>query len=194
MTNHVARRPVAVLDASVLFSIRATNLTLEIAKAGLFQPRWSADIHDEWVRAVLRKNPSTDPAPIVKRRRVMDESFPDAIVSDYNSLIEKLTLPDPDDRHVLAAAIATSATLIVTNNLADFPSDILAEHGLEAQSPDDFLNHHLAAEPSVVIAAAATVRQRLHRPPQSVDDFLRALVRAGLPRLALALASSKAQL
>lgn len=191
MIGLTGSRFVALLDASVLFSIRATNLSLEFAKAGLFQPRWTADIHDEWTRALLRKNPSSPTDLIRKRRSAMDAAFPDAIVSGYETLISGLELPDPDDRHVLAAAIAARADVIVTANLSDFPADRLAPHGIEAQSPDEFLHHQLTLAPVLGVAAAAAVRRRLHRPPQSADDFLRALAQAGLSRVALALSEVK---
>lgn len=194
MTPFAGSRFIAVLDASVLFSIRATNLTLEIAKSGLFQPKWTADIHDEWTRGLLRKNPAADPATIAKRRREMDASFPDALVTGHLPLVAGLSLPDLDDRHVLAAAIAARADVIVTHNLADFPAQALAAHHIEAQTPDEFLLHQFTLAPVVVTAAAQAVRARLHRPPQSADDFLRALDRANLPRLALALAAYKDKL
>ena len=194
MIGLVPSRFIAVLDASVLFSIRATNLTLEMAKAGLFQPRWTQDIHEEWTRALRRKNPGVEPAPIAKRRREMDEGFPDALIGGYADLIPSLSLPDPDDRHVLAAAITARADVIVTNNLVHFPADALAAYRLEAQSPDEFLHHQFTLAPVVAVAAAHAVRARLHRHPQSADDFLLALSKAGLRRMALALAEHKDKL
>jgi hypothetical protein len=75
-----------------------------------------------------------------------------------------------------------------------FPDDVLAPYRLEAQSPDEFLHHQLTLAPVATVAAAKAVRARLHAPPQTPDDFLRALVRAGLPRMALALAEHKDKL
>ena len=104
----------------------------------------------------------------------------DCLVTGYESLIPSLTLPDPDDRHVLAAAIRCGADLIVTFNLNDFPRHALEPYGIEAQHPDDFLMHQLDFAPDVVCAAAKRQRQSLKRPPMSVDEYLASLERQGL--------------
>jgi predicted nucleic acid-binding protein len=177
-------RFIALLDASALHSIRFTNLALEVANGRLFQPRWSADIHEEWQRSVLKQNPSTRADAITNRREQMDIAFPDAMVSGYGPLIAGLTLPDMDDRHVLAAAIQTRADVIVTFNLRHFPADELAVHGLEAQHPDTFLLHQMTLDPATFVAAARTVRKRLQNPEHTVSDYLSSLRKANLPLVA----------
>ena len=98
----------ALLDANVLHSQPITSLLLELAEARLYRPAWSEHIHVEWRRSVLRVRPEIDPAALDRRRAAMDRALPDACVSGYEPLIPGLTLPDPDDRHVLAAAIRAS--------------------------------------------------------------------------------------
>lgn len=186
--------PVVVLDASVLFSIRATNLILEVATYGLLQPRWSDLIHDEWTGKLLAKNPTAEPAKIAKRKADMEAFFPDARVTGFEPLIPSLTLPDADDRHVLAAAIATRADAIVTFNLRDFPQALLDPYKITAVHPDTFLVDRCADNPVAVVAAARRVRARLHAPPQTADQFLQALASAGMRRLAGDLAQHKDQL
>ena len=104
----------ALLDANILHSQPITSLLLELAEARLYRPAWSEDIHAEWRRSVLRVRPDVDPAALDRRRAAMDSALPDACVSGYQPLIPGLTLPDPDDRHVLAAAIRAKAQVIVT--------------------------------------------------------------------------------
>jgi hypothetical protein len=191
MIELTGARFIVLLDASALFSIRVTNLVLDVAKRGVFQVRWSDAIHDEWTRALVGKKPGTDPAGIARRRQVMDQSFPDALVTGFEHLVDSLKLPDADDRHVLAAAIASRADVIVTFNVKHFPPEQLAPFGLEAQHPDDFLMHQMGLAPVIFWEAAKAVRQRLHKPPQSPDEFLKALIRAGLPQVAFALAKNK---
>lgn len=194
MIELAGSRYVAVLDASVLFSIRATNLILEIATHHLFQPRWTDDIHAEWTRNLVAKSPSVDPARIAKRRRDMELYFPNARITGHDLLTVTPSLPDPDDNHVLAAAITARADAIVTYNLRHFPADQLAPYGIEPIHPDAFLLAQLGLDPVAVVTAARTVRARLHAPPQSPDDFLSALVRAKLPRMAFELAQHKDKL
>lgn len=194
MIELAGARLVAVLDASVLHSIRATNLLLQVATHNTFHPRWSDAIHDEWTRSVLRKNALADPAKLAKRRRDMDGYFPLALVTGFEAHIPSINLPDPDDRHVVAAGIAARADVIVTFNVRHFPAAALAPHGIEPLHPDAFLLELFDSDPGAVTASAAAVRQRLHAPPQTPDDFLRALAKAGLPRLAFELAQRKVQL
>ncbi len=126
----------AVLDANVLFSYPLTSVLLELAEARLYRPIWSADIHDEWIRAVTSTRPDIAPEKLERRRAAMDEALPDACVGGYARLIPVLELPDPYDRHVLAAAIRARAQVIVTFNEKDFPAKTLAEFDLCTQHPD----------------------------------------------------------
>jgi predicted nucleic acid-binding protein len=106
---------------------------------GLFQARWSRAVHEEWIRALLRKRPDLSREKLDRTRMLMDKHATDALVTGYEELIEGLNLPDPDDRHVLAAAIRGRANVIVTSNLKDFPEDALEPYGIEAQHPDEFV-------------------------------------------------------
>jgi hypothetical protein len=105
---------------------------------------------------------------------------PDGLVTGYEDLIQSLSLPDPDDRHVLAAAIRTGASVIMTRNLADFPSGILAAHGVEAQHPDDFVVALLDLEPDAVCAAVKAQRESLRNPPKTAEELLATLEAQGL--------------
>lgn len=110
----------------------------------------------------------------------MNSHVRDALVSGFDDLIEVLNLPDPDDRHVLAAAIKGRADLIITANLKDFPLETLRKWDVEAQHPDTFLTHQFHLSPPVFLAAIRTVRGRLRSPPVSVDDYLDTLRAHGL--------------
>src|SRR5262249_11983752 len=122
-----------------------------------------------------------------RTRDLMDKHALDALVTDYEDLVAGLTLPDPDDRHVLAAAIRAGAGAIVTFNLADFPGEILAKFDIEALHPDDLLERLIDLDIETVCAAARQDRVSLKNPPRSVDEYLADLERAGIPRTAAAL-------
>lgn len=119
----------------------------------------------------------------------MDENIDDASVSGYDHLIETITLPDADDRHVLAAAIHCGAGVIVTANLRDFPSDVLSFHGIEAQHPDAFLLGIFETAPNEVIAALRELRCDLKNPPMTAAALLAAMSRQGLSASANVLAA-----
>ena len=92
------------MDASVLYPASLRNLLMRLTLNGLFQARWSADVHEEWIRSLLRDRPDLPRERLLQVRDAMDEHAADCLVTGYESLIENLQLPDPDDRHVLAAA------------------------------------------------------------------------------------------
>lgn len=140
-------RPVAALDANVLFSANLRDTLLWAAFARIYQARFTNQIHEEWIRAVLKQRPHLTRAPLEATRDLMNAKIPGALVEDYQPLIDELELPDPDDRHVLAAAIHSSCDRIVTWNLADFPDSALEVHGLKTQTPDDFLLELLRSFP-----------------------------------------------
>jgi hypothetical protein len=110
----------------------------------------------------------------------MNSHVRDCLVSGYEDLIPGLALPDPDDGHVLAAAIHAGADTIVTYNVDDFPTEALAEFAIEAQHPDAFIMRLVKADLDAVCAAARRQRQNLKRPPVSVEAFLAALERQKL--------------
>lgn len=170
----------AFLDASVLYPAPLRDLLLELAVADLFRAKWSNAVHDEWIGALLRTRGDLTREKLERTRDLMNVHVRDALVTDFEQLIEILDLPDPDDRHVLAAAIKGRADLIVTANLRDFPADVLGRWGIEAQHPDEFLTHQFHLAPPAFLAAIKTVRLRLENPPKTVHDYLDTLRSQGL--------------
>lgn len=124
-------RPVALLDACVLYPQMLRDVMITIARAGFYQAKWTARINDEWVRQLIRKNPGRE-RQILRTLELVNRSVEDCLVESFEHLIESVRLPDPDDRHVLAAAIHAEADCIVTLNLCDFPPDLLEAHGVVA--------------------------------------------------------------
>ena len=125
----------AVYDANILYPAPLRDLFIRLAQAGLVRAKWTEIIHDEWSRNVLKDNPHLSEQRLARTRTLMNEAVRDCLVTGYEELIDSLTLPDPDDRHVLAAAIRASAEVIVTYNLTDFPAETLARFDIEAQLP-----------------------------------------------------------
>jgi predicted nucleic acid-binding protein len=182
---------VALLDANVLYPAPLRDLLLQLAFAGLFQARWSAVIDDEWRRNLLIARPELA-VQIALTQEVMHRAIPDALVTGYEARIADLSLPDPDDRHVLAAAITAAADVIVTFNLNDFPPAALAPYGVEAQHPDAFLRSFIAAMPYQVLEGVRHCLSRLTRPPIDADTYLKIMRRIGLLETALFLESNLA--
>ncbi|MDX1326315.1 MAG: PIN domain-containing protein [Arenibacter sp.] len=140
-----------VLDTNVIYPIDIRDLLFWFAVDGLFTPKWSKHIFEEWESVMQRKGVSEE--QINKRIAMANAAFPDAFVKNYEGLINGLELPDQKDRHVLAAAIKTNANVIVTNNLKDFPEEYLAAFGLSAKGVDDFLTDIIDLNPDKAIAA-----------------------------------------
>ncbi len=172
---------IAVYDACVLYSAPLRDLLMRLAVTDLFRAKWSADIHEEWMRNVLKDRPDLKREQIERTRELMDSHVLDCLVTGYEGLIEGLHLPDKNDRHVLAAAIRSGAQVIVTFNLSDFPSKALKPHGIEAQHPDEFLLDLIDLAPQVVIGAAKAHRASLKKPPKTVREYLETLDRQQLP-------------
>lgn len=148
---------------------------------GLFRARWTDDIHDEWTRNVLKGRSDLSAESLARTRKLMNESVMDCLVTGYEQIAAALTLPDPDDTHVLAAAIKSGANAIITFNLRDFPAAELAKYDIEAQHPDDFIQHQFGLDTSLVVVAAQRCRARLRNPPYGVDEYLDRLERQSLP-------------
>lgn len=130
-------RFIAVLDTNVIYPVIIRDLLFWFAHYDMYTPKWSNHIFDEWKDVMHRKGVVHEESE--KRVNNANLAFPDALVQNYEGLIENLNLPDEKDRHVLAAAIRTNAHVIVSNNIKDFPSDVLDKYGLKIKTPDDFL-------------------------------------------------------
>ena len=177
----------AVLDACVLYPTVLREMLIGAAEAGLYVPLWSARILEEWARATRKLGPAEE---TFARGEIaaLRAAFPGAEVAPRAGLEARLHLPDENDIHVLAAAIAGGADAIITLNRADFPGGTLAGEGLERRDPDGFLwqlwSHHPEALAEVARAVQARAEAALGAPQP-----LRALMkRARLPRLGKALA------
>ena len=170
----------ALFDANVLFPAPLRDLLLQLATTKLFRARWSNAIHEEWIRTAKKIRPEVPTTNWNELRRLMDAHAEDCLVTDFEPLIEALSLPDPDDRHVLAAAIKGRADVIVTFNLRHFPEVDLNTYDLTAQHPDVFIRHLIDLEPDAVVESVQMVRARLKSPPLSVDQYLNTLLRQGL--------------
>ncbi|MCC7084028.1 MAG: PIN domain-containing protein [Pirellulales bacterium] len=171
-----------VFDACVLYPAPLRSFLMYLALTDLFRAKWTDAIHEEWMRNVRKDYPDITQAQVENIRDLMNAHVRDCLVTDYEALIPALQLPDADDRHVFAAAIRAGADVIVTANLADFPSAELSKYGIEAQHPDEFIMHLLDLAPQIVCAAAKRQRESLKNPPLTVDEYLAALARQGLPQ------------
>ncbi|GAA4158731.1 PIN domain-containing protein [Shinella granuli] len=175
-----SKPPVAVYDACVLYPFHLRNVLMQCAFDGLVEARWTDDIHDEWIRNLAANAPTLPIERLIATRDRMKAVLPDADVTDYRHLIPELRLPDPDDRHVLAAAIAGKAAYIVTWNLKDFLTKDLASYGVTSQSPDDFLTGLHATFPDALISSVKRARHNLRKTMPSVEAFIDGLQQSGL--------------
>ena len=171
----------ALFDACVLYPAELRSLLMYLALTDLFRARWTDRIHDEWMNGVLKDRLDLTWDKLFRVRNLMNANVRDVLVTDFEDLIPSLTLPDPDDRHVLAAAIRGRADVIVTKNLRDFPARCLADYGVEAQHPDAFIRHLLDLDVEAVCKAVQTHRRSLKNPPFTVDGYLALLERQELP-------------
>jgi hypothetical protein len=179
---------VAVYDACVLYSSFLRDFLVRLAihgrRHGILRVKWTGRIHREWVGAVLRQRPELRQA-LRRTRQLMDRHVRGCRVRGYQRWEQRLTLPDANDRHVLAAALACVADVIVTFNIADFPPTALAPFRVTAVEPDIFVLQFVPS--GIVVSAAAEHRGSLTRPAFSTAEYLDALIRNGLPGTAAAL-------
>jgi predicted nucleic acid-binding protein len=169
-----------VLDACVLFPNFLRDTLLTLAERELFRPLWSDAILGEVRRNVIAKR-NVDPAALDRTLALMNAAFDDALVEDWQPIVTGLDLPDPDDRHVLAAAITGGAQAIVTFNLTDFPPKQLEPHHIDAVHPDTFLLDQLDLAPARVLSALTKQAQRFRRPSMDLSGLLARLERCAVP-------------
>ncbi|GAA3461429.1 PIN domain-containing protein [Saccharothrix longispora] len=176
---------VVVYDACALYGNTVRNLLLRMAGARLVQAKWSEQILTELDRALERKGIAADKRH--RLRHLINRSVPDCLVTGHEALVDGLVLPDPDDRHVLAAAISCGAQVIVTDNLKDFPAECLVRWDIEAKSPDDFVLDLIGINDRVVYSCVQQIVDERTSPPETIDDVLGQLERSGLIESAAAL-------
>lgn len=180
-----ASRFTALVDACALAGALKRNLLLTLAEAEFFRLRWSDTILDETEAAIARmlaaKGVEDATARAARARSAMVEAFEEAGVGDFSAMMGAVNgLPDPKDRHVVAAALQTSAAIIVTDNLKDFPEAILGPLNLEARSADAFIADTIALDPGRAVAAIQRMRLRLNKPEKSAEVLLLDMEAAGL--------------
>lgn len=172
---------IVVYDACVLFPAPLRDLLIRVARTGVVQAHWSDQIIEECFRAVLRERPELSADNLLRTKHLMNIALPDANVIGHEPLIESFHLPDPDDRHVLAAAVRIGAQAIVTFNIGDFPASALEPLGIETKHPDDFMIEALDLAPGAIAAAVNEQAAALRNPPKTIADLLETLQRQGLP-------------
>ena len=185
---------IVILDACVLYPAPLRDLLMWLAVGRLYQPKWTAKIHDEWQRNLLAKRPDLSLEQLHKTTDRMNRALPDAILRNDKKLTDTLTLPDPDDRHVLAAAIKAQASKIITFNLRDFPKKHVSQHGVLAEHPDLFVLSLLQQEKNIVLSLMREHRSTLKKPPKTVNEYLETLSRQGLDKTVQELNRDKDQL
>jgi predicted nucleic acid-binding protein len=174
-----------LLDTCVIYPVLLREFLLLSAENALFEPLWSPRIFEEWARRAAKDGP-VEEMSVRGDQALMNARFPRAMISVPPELQARLWLPDPDDIHVLAAAIAGHADLILTFNAQDFPRGTLRDEGLERRNPDELLCQIRIENPQGFAAVTTAMRSRL---PAGID-IRTALKRAGLPRLGKAVSSA----
>lgn len=177
-----------LLDACVLYPTVMREVLLGAAQAGLYEPLWSERILEEWARAAARRG-ALDEAQARGEIAVARANWPKASVEPRDGDLARLWLPDEDDIHVLASAIAGSADALVTLNIRDFPRHTLSEEGLDRIDPDGFLYGLWLEHPEALEAVGSKVLEQAEKIDNAPHDLRKLLKKARLPRLAKALAT-----
>lgn len=170
-----------LFDACVLYPAPLRDSLMRLANLDLFKAYWTDAINEEWINALVREGKYSREA-LERVCFLMDSHVPDAKVEGYECLIEGLSLPDKDDRHVLAAAIKCKADAIVTFNQKDFPAEYLQTFHIEVIHPDDFIYYQIDMAPATCCKAFKDQRSALKNPAMNVDEFLTGLQKQQLPQ------------
>lgn len=175
-----------LIDACVLYPTVMREIALGAAKAGVFEPRWSDRILEEWARAAARHGAEQE---TYARGEIamLGAQFPKASIKPDLGLEQRLWLPDPNDIHVFSAAISGSCDVILTMNAKDFPRNILAEEGVSRADPDNFLLGLYEANPNTVRHVCDAVLTEAIRLSNEGWTMRKLLKKARLPRLGKAL-------
>jgi len=167
-------------DACVLYPAPLRDLLMHLAITDLYHAKWTNEIHEEWISSVLSDRKDLNHEFLEKTRDKMNTSVRDCLVENYQHLIPTLILPDVNDRHILAAAIHSNSSVIVTYNMKDFPKEITGQHGIEAQHPDEFVINLIDLSLETVCIAVKRHRTSLKNPPKNVEAYLATLNKQSL--------------
>ena len=194
-SNSMAFEPaVVILDACVLYPFHLRNIVVQTAVDRLVEARWTDEIHEEWIRNLAANAPAISIERLQITRNLMNAALPHALIAPYDEHIGAVTLPDPNDRHVVAAGIASRASVILTWNLRDFPEKELRKHGLSRQTPDAFLADLFDSAPELTTASLANARRNLNMTRVSAPAFVDILKTQKLIQLSARLAKRHADL
>ena len=178
--------PIAVLDANILYSFYLRQFFLRMSfEEKLFQAKWSHKINEEWTGNLAKKTPSFTPEKMRQVLTWMQNDFLGACVDfeEYMAPAASLRLPDKDDTHVVAAALASQASFIITKNLKDFPAEVLENVGIEPIHPDDFTLKLISDSPEQVLSIIVRMAESYDKPKVSVSEMI-ALLAKNLPKSA----------
>lgn len=164
-----------MLDANLLYPFHLRNLLIQFAVERLIDVRWTDAIHQEWIGNLAAEGRVTRER-LMRTLDIMRRVLPGAEVRGYEHRVAGLVLPDAGDRHVLAAAIEAKASVLLTFNLADFPPEALALHGIVSRHPDDFLCELHASDPEAVVAHVDAARQNLRITTPEMGPYIDTLV------------------
>lgn len=177
-------RCAVVLDAWVLVPIALADTLLRRSERDLYRPLWSARIVAEATDAIVDIHPEIPPERVRARFAAMDDAFEDACVEGWETLEHTVTLPDVDDRHVVAAALGGRADAIVTANVGDYPTRVLGPLDIEVVHPDDFLLDQLDLAPRIVLDVLREQAAHTRQHPFTPVDPIARLARCGVPGFA----------
>lgn len=169
-----------LLDANVLYSAPLRDFFLNLADVGMYIPKWTDEIHNEWIRNLLKNRPDIKEQSLRRAQEYMNSAFPDSNISDYEIFLNSLNLPDENDKHVLAAAIKGRVDFIATFNTKDFPQEYISSFGLEVLNPDQFTSDLFFSNPHKVSKALDNQVKNLSNPPKSRAEVLNNLYRCEL--------------
>lgn len=178
-----------ILDACVLVGALRRDILLSLALEGLFRPSWTVRILDETQKGIKTYTKSHDVS--IRQREKIETAFPAATVTVHKRINVSPSLPDPKDNHVLAAAIAISASVIVTDNLKHFPKSSLSRHNIEAMSSDNFIADTIEISPPLAMSALKGMRNRFKNPKMNASEFIQAIKSNGLPNAATTIEEHK---
>ncbi|WP_147917208.1 PIN domain-containing protein [Ruania zhangjianzhongii] len=167
----------AVLDTCVLWPSLQRDVLLSLAIQGLYRPLWSssilAELEEHEARKLVRRGASGADAETAAKHLItqMERAFDDSCVQGWEPLEGNFSLPDPDDEHVVAAAVVGGAEAIVTANLPDFPAGRVPAR-IRVQPPNEFVLQTVKIDSYRGFCAVQELALRYQRPQRSVHELL----------------------